>query len=166
MDELTQEFKQESLSLVEDVLNLLEEAEGNFTQKPALETCGQLVDRIMGGAKTLSMTDPENIFFRQVGDFAELCKSVSYKGSQIAENEQLYNVVVALLLDAVEVMQELLGPESTSADASVKKLISETFLDRLKWVSQQFDKSLRGTLKSEAKSSQDEIDQLLKKLGL
>lgn len=167
MDELLTEFKAESKGLAEDLVNILEEIEGKFSQYKRLEEFGQIVDRIMGGASSLAhaINVPQLV---QISKYSELCKLVGYKGSQNTSDEQLYTIVVAFLLDAVEMLQIMIDNLGDDHAKPIKELVSNTFLDRLRWIDKRFAAGLRVSVavKSDKEQSQDDIDQLLKTLGL
>ncbi len=169
MDEIVVEFKAESKKLVEEMMEILEEVDGQYTHRFMLENFGQLVDRIMGGAKNLALVaeKPDNI--AKIGKYAELCKLVGYKSSQV-ENEQLFIVSVALLLDATEMLQEMINRLETDKEVDVKGLLNTTFLDRLSWVATKFDEGLRASVAidqaNKPRKSQEQIDTLLKQLGI
>lgn len=167
MDELLTEFQSESKSLVGQLLEILESIEGDYSQHKRLEEYGQIVDRIMGTAKSLAGMVPDlKAVMEAIGNYGDLCKTVSYKASQVTNNEGLYTVVVALLLDATEMLQDMIANLSDSRQLDMKAVLSKTFLDRLRWVSKQFGEGLRGTLQSGETLSQNSIDDLLKALGV
>jgi hypothetical protein len=171
--ELVEEFQRESKDLISQMTEILEACESDFKQVKSLENYGQLVDRIMGAAKSLQVLetkapDEPPTLLENIGNYAEICKAVSYKASQISSNEQFYNICVALLLDGTEVLETMVLGVS-GGGLKLKDLFSLTFLDRLKWVSTQFAADVRATLsldKQKTKMKQDDIDDLLKKLGL
>lgn len=170
--EIVEEFLNESKSLIEELIDLLESIEGDFSQVKKLSDYGQNVDRIMGGAKSLALLAPPEHAIHLIGDYSALCKAVGYKASQITDNEKFFDICVAILLDATENLRELLN----NIDRDVKSLkeeIPEAFIERLQWVSKQFNESYSmsvGVGKAgevdPAKLRQSEIDELLKKLGL
>lgn len=170
MDELYQEFKSESQGLIKEMLDLLEEAEGSETKGEQLEKYGLLVDRIMGAAKTLAQVMEDAQHLEKIGKYGELCKTVGYKGSQIDNNDSFYQTVVAILLDATEMLDEMVDVAGTANEKDIKEYLSETFLDRLSWISGQFDESVRGTVALDKKGSdrlkQNKIDHLLRQLGV
>lgn len=176
MSEMISEFKTESKSLMTQMTDILEDLEGDFSKKQKLEDYGQLVDRIMGGAKSLVLIlDDEPIEkekMERAGQYAELCKMVGYKGSQIENNPEFYNIVVALLLDATETLDRLIDNLGNNKKSELKEVVTNTFLDRLKWVSQHFPSHVRGSvavdkgLTKDKAQSQADIDALLKQLGL
>lgn len=175
MDEILVEFKEESSELVEKLIDILDQAEDDYSQRSQLEEYGQIVDRIMGGAKSMEMaldTGVEGL--DKIGKYADLCKAVGYKASQVDDNEQFYNVVVALLQDATEMLEEMIDALGTSKQKDVKDLLSNTFLDRLHWISGQFKEGLRASVATNAEKAaeagqsndQNDIDALLAQLGL
>ncbi len=171
--EILREFQLESKNLISQLMTILYQCEGNFSQVKSLEAYGQTVDRIMGGAMSLAVTlssiTPEH-FIHKVSDYAALCKAVGYKASQIKENEQFYEIAVAFLLDATEMLAELIDKILEVKTSQFKELFSKTFLDRLKWISAQFGAEYRASVdvhkNKPKKMTQDEIDSLMKKLGL
>jgi len=169
MDEILDEFRNESKGLVSEMLEILEEVEGQFDHRFLLENFGQVVDRIMGGAKNLELAYEENENIRKIAKYSELCKLVGYKTSQI-DNPDLFTVSVALLLDATEMLDDLVEKFGTDKEIDVSQILSSTFLDRLSWVAGKFDENLRASVavnkdKKDGKS-QDQIDDLLKSLGI
>lgn len=169
MDEILVEFKNESKGFVVEMLEILEEIEGNPSDPMTLkrlEDFGLLADRIMGTAKSLCVQGLGTDEVDRIGTYGELLKVVSYKGSQVSDRPQLASVVVALLLDATEMLDEMLDQLAIEAQANIHSLLNETFLDRLKWVSQQFDAGLRGSVAvNGTQLAQEQIDALLKKIG-
>lgn len=170
--ELLNDFFIETNQLIEEVLEQLEEIESDFSQVAKLKECGNKVDRIMGGAKSLAtMADP-NHGINIIADYTSLCKIVSYRASENKTNEKLYDITVALLLDAIEALKVIL-PQVNKPTSELKKLISQNFIDRVRWISEQLVQLnlTSSTLKSEPVKStstslaQDEIDELMKKLG-
>lgn len=170
MDEILKDFKEESKGLVVEMTDILDDVEGEFANRNRLEQYGQLVDRIMGGAQSLEMAlEQESAVLSQIGKYAEICKAVGYKASQIDDNEQFFDVVVAFLLDATEALELMLGVFATEEESKIKNLLNETFLDRVKWISSQFKAGVRASVAVEEDSkgaSQADIDALLKALGV
>lgn len=167
MDEIIKEFKLESLELVQHLLAILEEAEGNFKKVRSLDTYGQIVDRIMGGAQTLAAQDPNLQTIATIGQYAELCKGVGYKGSQISDNEELFHVTVGILLDGTEMLEAMIESLPEEKEKTMDDFMTQHLLDRLKWLAGQFDESFRASLsiqkndQSELIESQSEIDALI-----
>lgn len=166
MDEIISEFQSESKELVGQLIEVLETIEGHYSRYKELEGYGQMVDRIMGAAKSLALEPGDyKDTMEMIGRYAELCKIVSYKASQVGNNESLFNVVVALLLDATEALQEMILGLSKSSKINMKEVLTKTFLDRLRWVSEQFDANLRSSVGVAKTMSQNDIDQVLKSMG-
>lgn len=170
--ELVDGFVLESKGLVAYMTEILESCEGRFDQVQRLEDYGLNVDRIMGGAKSLAVMESDpNHLMHKVGDYAALCKAVGYKASQIRDNTTFYDICVALLLDATEILEEMIEMiENGKKITSVKDLVSKTLLDRLRWVSSQFSAEYRASVSAKQsdanKMNQNQIDDLLSKLGL
>jgi hypothetical protein len=158
------DFTSESLILVDECIELLESIENDPSEVERLKDFANRIDRVMGGAKSLALMAPPDHPLNLIGDYCAICKSVGYQGAQIQDNDQFYNVVVALLLDAVE-MTQVLFAKLDSTIPELKKMFSTTFLERLKWISFQYDE-LEKKRSGSQKMAQNEIDALLKKLGL
>ncbi len=168
--DILEDFVQESKEIVEDLLNILEQADGDFTKVRTLEDYGQKVDRIMGGAKGLGQLADEKHPIHWVADYSAVCKAVGYKSSQIVGQEDFYNICVALLLDATENLMILINNLDSTTE-EIKQILPQTFLDRLQWVAQKFSADYRMSVAAapEAKQKpmdQSEIDILMKKLGI
>jgi hypothetical protein len=164
------DFVNESKVIIEELLKILEEIEGDFSQVARLADYGQKVDRIMGGAKSLALLAAPGHGLYALGDYADLCKAVGYKASQIKGNSQFFDICVALLFDATEALEE--GVENLTEEdggEGLRKTLSATFLERLRWVSNQFDASVRASVSAggnAGKLDQGDIDSLLRKLGV
>lgn len=169
-NELLEIFISESKSyfseLIETLEHLEEEIQGNFSNLAKLEHYGNLVDRVMGSAKNIAIMAPKDHALHFIGDAAALCKAVSYKASKVKNNPQLIEICIALLLDVTEIM-DLILDDLDRPSTELQKKFPPAFIERLRWASEQFDKNISGTVSSEATSqSQNEIDDLLKKLGV
>ncbi|MFN8845935.1 MAG: hypothetical protein ACK5V3_13975 [Bdellovibrionales bacterium] len=159
------DFVQESLSLVDQCLELLETIEQDPSEVEKLSEFANLIDRVMGGAKSLALGASAEHALHLIGDYCAICKSVGYQGAKIQNNDQMYFITTALLLDAVEMIKVLFAKLEISG-SELKKIFTTTFLDRLKWISFQFDEMEKKSRGSADKMQQNEIDELLKKLGL
>lgn len=166
--EILNEFVIESKAIIKKSNDLLEKVEGEMVQAKLLREYGNYVDRIMGGAKSIAAMAKPGHAVNLVADYAAICKAVGYKASQIDNNEQFFDICVALLQDATENLESLLGNLDKSPEA-LKATISSTFLDRLRWVSNKFSTEFNasvGAAGSGGKSlGQNEIDNLMKKMG-
>jgi hypothetical protein len=167
--DIVKDFVIESKGIIQDLVDLLEGIEGDFSQVSQLEEYGQKVDRIMGGAKSLALLVPQDHPLHMVADYAQLCKAVGYKASQIKGNEQFFDICVALLLDATETLSEWINNLGEDSVEDMKSSFTSTFLERLRWVSNQFGADVRASVDSQTKNKkmdQNEIDDLLRKLGV
>lgn len=164
MDEILKEFQDESKVYVAELADILEEVEENIENNQKLEKFGQVVDRIMGAAKTLEGAYQDESL-KHISSYSELCKLIGYKASQLKNQPEFCAVVVAFLLDATEMLDELI--ENVGSAKKTSQVLTATFLSRLQMISGRFDSSLRGSVGVEDKAStQSEIDELLKKMGL
>jgi len=165
--DIVKDFVGESMVLIQDLTELLDSIEGDFSQVTKLEEYGQKVDRVMGGAKSLALLVPPDHALHTVADYAALCKAVGYKASQIKGNAQFYDICVALLLDATETLGKWISNLGEDTAEDLKNSFSKTFLERLRWVSNQFSADVRASVDAKNKKmDQNEIDDLLKKLGV
>ncbi len=162
--EIIREFVGESKQIVTECLNLLESIEGNFSQVTLLETYGNNIDRIMGGAKTLGLDLSEETVLSMISDYAAVCKNVGYKAAQIKGNEAFFNVCVGLLIDGSEMLSRLLDKAELPLD-EVRKTIPEEFIGRVRWALQQFGADVRSTVASTPSLSQEEVNELLNRLA-
>jgi hypothetical protein len=186
MDEILEGFREETKGLLQELGDILEEVEEDLSKNQKLEDFGQRIDRIMGAAKTLNVDFPHPVF-NDVGAFAEVCKIVGYKASQLKNQPDFCNIVVAFLLDAVDVLNQIVDQLKPHNKTDINQLIPKTFLDRLRFIASKFDTSLRATLgstassepkldsqksstapsaKEDAAQTQNTIDDLLKQLGV
>ena len=166
---ILEEFLTESKILIDKMNETLLKCEGDFSQVKSLETYGMNADRIMGGAKSLALASGSPSHpLHKIGDYAGICKLVGYKAALIADNQAFYNICVALLLDGTEVLWAMLTGLRTGR-MEIKKLVSSTFIDRLRWVSQQFGQEYSSKVDihkgRDTKLNQSDIDDLLKKIG-
>ncbi len=161
---ILEDFKEGSLDLISECIVLLETIEDNPLEVEKLNDFANQIDRVMVGAKSLALMAPTDHALNLIADYCAICKSVGQQGSKVFNNDQLYNVVVALLLDAVEMIQDLFMKLDLSVE-ELKKSLTSTFLDRLKWISFQYDE-LEKNRNNGKKLAQNEIDEVLRKLGL
>jgi len=169
--EILKDFEIESNQLIQDLLDILEECEDHFERVKGLEHYGQTVDRIMGGAQSIALLIPDQKHvIHKIADYAAVCKAVGYKASQIKGNEGFYNICVGLLLDATETLQSMVAVvNDPQGQGKVQGLIKPQFIDRLRWVSKQFSGEFNASVavqsSGQPKLGQEDIDELLKKLG-
>ena len=164
-------FKKESLELIRQLFEILEDIDDDFTKVQELEKFGQRVDRIMGGAKMIALEKDASHITHQIGTYTEICKTVAYKASQITDNENLFAVSVAFLTDATEALSAMVNSIDSDEILDIETLFNHAFLDRLRWISGKFEIGLRGsasfdTGNAEEAMDQNAIDLLLQKMGL
>lgn len=159
MKEILDDFCEEANSLfnlLENSLNLLEENPSNTKE---LEKFGQIIDRIMGAAKSIGATE--------IATFCELGKAIGYKSSQI-KDIPLLEVVVAILLDSLDMLRKMNESLRTGNNLSMGQLNTKAFVTRLTWLSGKFKDIERASCAIDAGGnlSQNSIDELMKNLGL
>jgi hypothetical protein len=170
-EKLVKDFQAETRELMDRMELILEQCEGDIRLAPGLEEYGQLVDRIMGGAQSLAMALEGSSLLpclQKMGNYAGVCKAVGYKTSQLTTHTNFYDVCIAFLQDATEVMREM---NDQLLVGCMEFAFDDTFISRLKWISEQFGSGFRSSVAvkespREGRMGQSEIDELLKKLGL
>ena len=172
-EEILVDFKEESKSLLNDMIDILENVETDMSQAQRLSDVSIFVDRIMGGARSIALDFHQDHIIHKIGDYAELCKAVGAKASKIDDNQDFYNICVAFLFDAVEMIETMFEAMDEDGDTDIREIVSDTFKDRLAWIKSQFDRREDNqAAASEAtpiqgdKMGQSEIDDLMAKLGL
>jgi chemotaxis protein histidine kinase CheA len=157
MKEIVNEFCSESNDLLNQMEKLLNDFEENLELTAKLETFGQIIDRMMGAAKSLSLST--------IATLCELGKTIGYKASQI-KDKNLLNVVCGILFDNVEILKKMIHGIYTQDKDIMKNINLETFVGRLRWLSDKFKNIQRSSVAID-KSSMDQqsIDALLKNLG-
>ena len=169
-DQILKDFQTESKKLILEMIQILEDCEADVHEAKKLEDFAQRSDRMMGTAKTLIMATPSPKLNR-FADFASLCKAVGYQTAQLREEQEFYVICVALLFDATEFLGQI-NEQLLVDDFSLDSARSRAFLDRLNWISSQFKASVRQSVgvssesKKDSKLNQDDIDDLIAKLGL
>lgn len=166
MREIVVEFCRESYDLFDELENHLEQFEEDITQTKKLEKFGQVIDRIMGAAKSIQADE--------IATFCELGKLIGYKSSQ-TDNKDLLNVVVAILFDAVDLLRRMVEKLETGENHGLESLNTSAFVKRLKWLSDKFKDIDRASCSYDKKGvgsnaqdnlSQNSIDDLMSSLGL
>ena len=149
MNELLLEFKDETKKLIDELESIVNKLDEDPSNSKLFGQFAQIIDRVMGGAKSLALALPQNAkVLNTIGDYAEVCKAVGYKMSQ-TKNPALGVIVIAFFSDAIESLLELLG--AFAIDMSSLQQKNDHLLERLKWLAQQFDPNLRASITSESK---------------
>ena len=165
-NEIVQDFIQESESLTNECIDLLEDLESNVSEFKKLDSVGNKIDRIMGTAQNVQILYPEVKNFILISDYAAICKVVAYKATAIQNNLPFVSVVVSFLIDAVETLQTLIV-KCESPIQDLKAQFNPAFIDRLKWISEKFTDEYKGSVGlGRGGLNQTNIDDLLKKLGI
>ncbi|MCT4642992.1 MAG: hypothetical protein N4A33_11940 [Bacteriovoracaceae bacterium] len=164
MHEVVIEFCNETDELSDKLEELLEQYEDNLSQTQHLEEFGQVIDRVMGAAKSLGA--------QNIGTYCELGKIVSYKSSQTKDVKML-EIVAAVLFDTVDILKSMVKNVRSSKEEIVQGISLDAFATRLKWLSEKFDHIERSSVALDDKKStsngpmdQKSINDLLEGLGL
>jgi chemotaxis protein histidine kinase CheA len=99
MDDILEEFCNDSRKIIAELELILEKLEDSPEQYILLESYGQKIDRIMGAAKSLG--------YDKIGSLSESSKIISYKAAQ-TKNINFIKIAVAILFDAVDAINEIL----------------------------------------------------------
>lgn len=166
-NEIISSFLDESYDIIEQLEVILEACENDFQQVKQLENFGQMVDRIMGAAKSIALqVETKSLSLNAIGEYAHICKNVGYKSSQIISNDKFYNICVSFLMDALEVLREACDALKHKKEIDLEK--KQNFLDRLKWIDGQFSSEYRASVDPNAKTpdylNQDQIQSLVDSL--
>lgn len=170
-DEILMDFVKETKELMTQLTEVLEEVEGDVHNAPKLATYAQVIDRIVGGASTVAMNMPQpNAAIDKIADYCKLCKIVGFKTSQMKGTEGFYDICIALLMDATDVLSEMLGHLEKKQNVDLKEVISQTMIDRVKWVNEKFSSDFHDSMTLKKKSTgqqlvQNDVDALMAKLG-
>ena len=167
--EIIEDFCSESSKLLielEEILDELEDDPNDYSRK--LENFGQIIDRIMGAAKSIQADE--------IALFCDLGKIIGYKSSQI-EDKPLINVVIAVLFDAVDLLNGMISSLKSKDNTKLNSLNTEAFSSRLRWLSEKFKHIERSSVaykdeeknkKTDANEKMDQasIDDLIDALGI
>lgn len=157
MREIVIDFCNESDDLfnqLEASLNILEINPLNHRE---LEKFGQIIDRIMGAAKSMGAFE--------IAQFCELGKLIGYKSSQI-NDLPLLEVVIAILFDAIHMLRKMISSVRDGNDSCMKNLNTKAFATRLTWLSEKFKDIERSSCTVSGNLNQNSIDDLMQSLGL
>jgi chemotaxis protein histidine kinase CheA len=157
MKEIIIDFCNESDTLFDQLEGHLSILESDPKNSRELEKFGQVIDRIMGAAKSIGATE--------IATFCELGKLIGYKSSQISEIP-LIEVVVGVLFDAVLMLRKMNQALREGNTKCMNKLNTKAFGTRLTWLSNKFKDIERSSCAVGGNLQQDSIDDLMKSLGL
>jgi chemotaxis protein histidine kinase CheA len=162
MKEIVDDFCKESTDLFDQLEEKLEELEDDVQNSNLMEDFGNIIDRVMGAAKSLGA--------EEIANFCELGKLIGYKSSQ-SQDKVLLEVSIAILFDAVDLLKKMIDQILTGASKSLENLSTQAFCTRLRWLSEKFKHIERASLQTdgtegEVDLSQASIDDLMASLGL
>lgn len=157
MKEIIVDFCNEADELFLQLERSLEILEENPLATKELEKFGQIIDRIMGAAKSIGATE--------IATFCELGKVIGYKSSQI-KDVPLIEVVVAILFDSLHMLRKMTLALKAGDDKCMNKLNTKAFTTRLNWLSEKFKAIERASCAIEGNLNQQSIDELMQSLGL
>ena len=163
MKEIVDDFCDETNELLDKLEVTLETIEDDLsTAHEGLETFGQIIDRIMGAARSIQA--------EEIGTFCELGKVIGYKSSQVADDEPLISVVVAVLFDSVDLLRRMVKSLETKDKDILRNLNTQAFATRLKWLKEKFKDIERASVSYDQEQKQEldqsSIDDLMASLGL
>lgn len=157
MREIVIDFCNESDALFDQLEQHLTAFENNPKSTAELEKFGQIIDRIMGAAKSIGA--------EEIAKFCELGKLIGYKSSQISD-VPLLEVVAGVLFDSVLMLRKMNQSLREGNSKCMNKLNTKAFGTRLTWLSDKFKDIERSSCKIDGNLSQNSIDDLMKSLGL
>ncbi len=157
MKEIVEDFCKEAEDLFNQMDYCIMKLEHNPLDTKELEKYGQMIDRIMGAAKSIGATE--------IATFCELGKVIGYKSSQTNE-VPLLEVVVAILADTIDMLRKMIKSLRDGNDKSLNKLNTKAFVTRLQWLSGKFKDIERSSCTIDGNLQQSSIDDLLESLGL
>ncbi len=160
-------FVKESIVIIDRGQGLLDKFnDGEGSEKDLIEFAN-LVDRILGAAQNLRLVSPKHQpALTIIADVAALCKALGYRAVMIYAFQDLVNLTANFLLDATDLIKELLSKISEPA-ASLKDEVRNILLERLRWINKVHQKiSTENKSFDSEKLKQQDIDELMKKLGL
>lgn len=160
MKEIVDDFCAEADTLFDQLENSLTIIEEDPTNRKELEKFGQVIDRIMGAAKSIGANE--------IATFCELGKVIGYKSSQVKEIP-LIEVVTAVLFDSLHMLRKMNQSLRDGNEKCMGKLNTKAFATRLNWLSEKFrdiDRASCAIETTPTNLNQSSIDELMKTLGL
>jgi len=160
MKEILDDFVLECDSQVKVIEDILFELEDDLTNNALFEKFGQVIDRMMGAAKSLEISE--------VAVLCELGKTLGYKSSQI-QDEKLRSIVVAVMFDAIDLLRILNQKLKHSDELKISEISTEAFVNRMRWLGDKFANINRSSVvigNTDNIMEQNDINDLLKQLGM
>ena len=122
MKEIVIDFCNEADALFDQLEGSLNILEDRSSKSEELEKFGQIIDRIMGAAKSIGAIE--------IATFCELGKLIGYKSSQI-KDVPLIEVVIAILFDSLHMLRKMILAIRDGNNNSMSKLNTKAFGTRL-----------------------------------
>ena len=135
--EILQGFCEETEQLLNELSEISDEFEDS-NDTTLLEKFGQVIDRIMGAAYTLELSE--------IGHFCELGKKIGYKSSQI-DDTKLIALTGPILCDTTEILRSMIDGLKNQESYPDKEAIN-AFATRLEWFLDKFQDVKRATTNS------------------
>lgn len=154
MKEIVDAFCEECRELIPELEEILETVEEDPTQAKNLEKFGQIIDRMMGAAKSLGSD--------RIALFCEMGKTIGYKAGQVNDNA-LIEVVVAILFDSLSLLDKMLLSLEKGEGEGLANINTDAFVTRLNWLAQKFTHVSRSSVAIDDEKS---IEEYIKQLGL
>lgn len=165
---LMNEFRGRAQPLLSQMSEILDRVEGQITEAPKLLEFARIIDLIHQSSRTLGQgADSVSHPIHRIGDYALICRAVATQTAEISENATLFDTAVALLMDANEVLGEMVAMTGEGKEDPVRKHLNQKLVERLQWLNYQFRGMIpKNKIPEEKKMGQGDIDDLLKKLGV
>jgi len=135
-EEILMEFQKESNQLLIELTTVVEKLEiwtGPFPKKE-YEEFALKIDRIMGAAKTIHMLAPTHPGLEAIGQVADVCKYVGYKGVDRAQPE-LIPIFAAFWAEVVDYVKELMDNiRNIEESKEVVNQMQKILVKRINWL--------------------------------
>lgn len=154
MKEIVDEFCNECYNLIPQLEEILENVEDDSSEAKRLEEFGQIIDRMMGAAKSIGAP--------KISIFCEMGKTIGYKAGQVSETA-LIEVVVAVLFDSLEILKKMLKSLKEGEGEGLAGINTDAFVTRLKWLADKFSHISRSSV---AIGDEKSINECISQLGL
>lgn len=161
------DFKKETSEILLELEEIVEGLESVKKEFPAelLAAFAQRIDRIMGAAKTIGMSQPNHNGLQRIGAIAQLCKELGYRAAE-SNAQVIVPLFAAFWADTLEVIAELVNSlEDEQKSAELANSFSSVLEKRLTWLSEKLNElSKPGLVKTNLIESQKLILEKLKQL--
>lgn len=165
---LMNEFRDRAQPLLTQMTEILDEVEGRMGEAAKLMEFARIIDLILQSSRTLGQAiDSAAHPIHRIGDYAMICRAVAQQSAAITENRTLYDTAIALLMDATEVLAEMIQATKDAKEDPVRRFLNQKLVERLQWLNYQFRGMIPDShLPAKKEMNQNDIDDLLKKLGV